>query len=152
MSTGRVRIFAYGSNMHPGRMEQRVRTAAARGRARLPGHRLACDKPGRDGSAKANVLPHPEEEVWGVLWEIDRLELATLDGFEGGYERTTLTVWHEEDGEVDVEVYVSERRCADPVPFDWYKTYLVEGARAHGLPGDWVARLLALPSRPGAEE
>ncbi len=36
----------------------------------------------------------------------------------------------------------------EPVAFDWYKRLIVEGAREHGLPGDWVATLERLPEKP----
>ena len=46
--------FAYGSNLFSARMRERVPSAQARGPARLAGHRLTVDKPGRDGTAKAS--------------------------------------------------------------------------------------------------
>ena len=36
---------------------------------------------------------------------------------------------------------------ADAVPFAWYKRLIVDGARAHELPEDWVRVLEALPER-----
>lgn len=146
----RTRIFAYGSNMHPARMLERVPGAVAHGPARLAGHRLVLNKRGRDGSAKANLEPHPEGLVWGVVWELSPEEARELDRHEGGYERITVSVEVEAGSEgatLEVEAYVSRRLHDDDVAYDWYLDHLVCGARAHGFPDDYVAWLESLPSR-----
>ena len=43
---------------------------------------------------------------------------------------------------------LSETLTADPVPYAWYKRLVIEGAREHGLPADYVAMLEAWPERP----
>jgi len=151
----RTLIFAYGSNMHPARMQARVPAAVPRGRARLRGHRLVFNKLGRDGSAKANLVPEPdggEAEVWGVLWELDAAGLAALDPHEGGYRRVRAEVETDDGACVVVETYLSERLTNDPVPFDWYLEHVLRGARAHGLPEAWVARLELVVCRPDPRE
>lgn len=144
----RTRIFAYGSNMHPERMRARVAGAVSRGRARLSGHRLVFNKRGRDGSAKANLAAEPGAEVWGVVWEIAVSDLAVLDPYEGGYERTRAWVEAADGARIEVELYVSGRLTEDPVPYDWYLEHVLRGARAHALPEDYVARIEAVASRP----
>ncbi len=144
----RARIFAYGSNMHPGRMRERLPAAEILGVARLLGHRLVMNKRGRDGSAKANLERDARGQVWGVLWDLSLDERAHLDGFEGGYERIRVSLTRIEGEEVEAEVYVSERRIGEPVAYDWYKAYLVDAARHHGFPADYLTFLEALPSRP----
>jgi len=141
-----VLVFAYGSNMDPERMRARVPGALSRGRARLPGHRLVIDKRGRDGSAKANLRPEAEARVWGVLWEIVAADLAALDGHEAGYERVTVSV-ERETGPVEAHTYRSDRLAAGALPFPWYLDHIVRGARAHGLPDEYVAWLASLPSQ-----
>ena len=142
----RTRIFAYGSNMHPDRMRERVPGAVARAKARLEGHRLVLNKRGRDGSAKANLAPDAGGRVWGVLWEMDEDGARRLDGHEGGYERVRVSV-RTEAGPVEAFAYVSTRLHDDEVPYDWYLDYIVEGARAFGFPDDYVAWLESLPRR-----
>jgi len=143
----RTLVFAYGSNMHPERMHARVPAAVSRGRARLDGHRMVFNKRGRDGSAKANLAPEPGATVWGVIWEIAAAELARLDRHEGGYERVHVHAETDDGTRWEVAVYVSERRTDDPRPFDWYLEHVLLGARAHGLPEDYVARLAAVVAR-----
>lgn len=148
----RTLIFAYGSNMHPERMRARVPEATARGRARLEGHRLVFDKRGRDGSAKANLVPETGGAVWGVVWEMATAELALLDPHEGGYERVRLTAEADDGSCLEVDVYVSERRTDDPRPFDWYLEHVLRGARAHGLPEEYVAGIEAVVARAASDE
>ena len=135
--------FAYGSNMASRRMRERVPGARAAGRARLDGWRLVADKPGRDGSAKANVARTPGACVWGVLWELGEDDLAALDRFEAGYERIAVTV-DPGEGAVPATTYASRRRDAAPGLAPEYKAWILEGAREHGLPPEWLGALEAL--------
>ena len=61
--------FAYGSNMSRARLQERVPEARSLGRAQLPGFGLRWNKPGRDDSGKANIVPAEAEIVWGVLYD-----------------------------------------------------------------------------------
>lgn len=138
--------FAYGSNLALARMRERVAGAEAVGAARLDGFRLCLDKCGRDGSGKANLREDAAEVVWGVLYRFDLREWPRLDAFEPGYERIAVSV-AVGGTSVDAFTYRSLDLTQDPVPFAWYKRLLVEGARAHALPDDWIRHLEALPSR-----
>lgn len=121
------------------------------GPARTHGRRLECNKHGRDGSGKANLMEAAGETVWGVLYRLSRHQLDTLDRFEGGYTRAELEV-HAADATHRAWTYVSLRLTEDPRPFDWYKELMLAGAREHGLPDEWLARLQTLPERkPGQE-
>lgn len=144
----RARYFAYGSNLKLARMRSRVPAAQVVGPALLRGRRLTLDKRGADGSGKANLAPDPEASVWGVVYTFQAATWEDLDSFEPGYERVEVTV--ERAGEeLDALTYASSRTTPDPVPFAWYKRLIVEGAREHGLPVEWVAKLRALPTRTG---
>lgn len=138
--------FAYGSNMASRRMRDRAPGARAAGRACLAGWRLVADKPGRDGSAKANLARDPGACVWGVLWELREEELRALDRFEGGYERVAVRV-DADAGAALATTYVSSLRGAPPGLAPAYKAFVLDGAREHGLPAEWVARLESLPER-----
>jgi gamma-glutamylcyclotransferase len=147
-----VLYFAYGSNLCSARLRARLEDVRSVGPARLDDHRLALDKRGHDGSAKANVVPHTGETVWGVLYTLARAHLPALDRFEGGYRRVAVRVERQEGGLVDAVTYRSDRRVEGWLPFDWYHAHLLRGAREHGLPADWIARLEALPFREGPPE
>ena len=128
-------------------MGERVSSARALGPAQLPGHRLILNKPGVDGSAKANVEPDSEGLVWGVAYEVPISDFVHLDRYEVGYTRSAIRVYPAPEVGIDAEVYVALRTTSDGVPFDWYKQLMLEGAREHGLPGSYVEQLLALPER-----
>jgi gamma-glutamylcyclotransferase (GGCT)/AIG2-like uncharacterized protein YtfP len=141
--------FAYGSNLSPARMRERVAGAEALGAAQLAGFRLCLDKCGRDGSGKANLREDAEDVVWGVLYRFDASEWSRLDAFEPGYERIAISVV-QRGAARSAHTYRSHTLTQDPVPFAWYKRLLVEGAHAHGLPAEWIRRLEALPEKTDA--
>jgi gamma-glutamylcyclotransferase (GGCT)/AIG2-like uncharacterized protein YtfP len=143
-----VLYFAYGSNLKWGRMRQRVPSARREAVAFLDHHRLVCNKRGRDGSAKANLVRAEGQRVWGVLYRIERAHLALLDGFETGYQRVEVEVCTAAGGVHRASTYRSDRITRDPIPFDWYRGMILEGAREHGLPEEYLSVLEALPSKP----
>ena len=142
--------FAYGSNLCSERLHSRVGSARALGPARLPGRRLSMDKRGSDGSGKANLRPEGGCEVWGVVYDLGSGGWPALDACEAGYTRVAVEVLTAFES-LRVDTYLSERLTLDPVPFDWYKRLIVEGAREHGLPEEWVRVLESLPERPAAQ-
>jgi hypothetical protein len=141
------RYFAYGSNLKWERLRARVPTAAPEGVAALPSHRLVCNKRGRDGSAKANLVVDATSEVWGVVYRLTLDGLALLDRHEGGYRRVEVELVTASGSALRAETYLSDRLTDDPVPFDWYRALILEGAREHDLPAHHLARIEALPWR-----
>ena len=138
---------AYGSNLSLERMRARVPSARVVGPGLLRGARLRLDKRGADGSGKANLATDRDAWVWGVAYRLAAADFRDLDAVEPGYRRVTVEL--EVLGRsVSAQTYRSERLTADPVAFEWYKRLIVEGARQHGLPDDYVIRLEALPARP----
>lgn len=112
--------------------------------AELRGYALCFNKhSGKDKSGKGNVEERPGETTWGVLFMIPDRELPILDVGEGrGYKRVRLRV-ESAAGPVDAWVYVAKKPSDDATlrPFAWYKRFIVEGARSHGLPQEYVAKL-----------
>ncbi len=140
--------FAYGSNLKLERLTGRVGEVGLAGIAALPDHRLSFAKRGTDGSGKACCEAAAGERVWGALYELSDAQLAALDSFEWGYSHAMVSVERAEGGAVAALTYHAERFTDEPVPFDWYKQLLVEGAREHGMPSEWQARLGAAASKP----
>ena len=137
--------FAYGSNMSPSRLRDRVPQIEPLGRACLIDWRLCFDKPSRDGSAKANIRRQAKEVVWGVLWQIEEQDWAILDRFEPGYERVDCPVAPDLGQPTRAAVtYVYPGPICDTPPFDWYLDHLLEGARAYDLPATWQRKLEAV--------
>jgi len=146
----KVFYFAYGSNMSTPQLRKRAPSAQPVGRGCLADSKLACNKRSIDGSGKANVVRSLGNVVWGVLFNIRQDDLPALDEAEGGYKRVKRAIQLENSETVFAWVYVAgaDRVTDDPVPYDWYKKLIVEGAREQGLPTDYVEMLEALPSKP----
>lgn len=152
-------IFAYGSNLNPDRMRERIPSTRFLGRARLARHELRFHLRGSlDGTAKADawLTDDPGHEVYGVVWEIDRSELPELDRIEGGYVRRTHRLRLESgprSGEwIEAQGYHGRAEGVDPElrPFDWYLGHVLKGARDHGLPASVVRKLERVPTRSSA--
>lgn len=142
----RLRYLAYGSNLHPRRLCERVPSAVVLGTLDLPGWRLAFEKLGRDGSAKCNLHPPhaagdtaEQGSAYGVVYEIEAGERAALDAVEDlgrGYLEHRL--YSPSFG--DLFLYLAAPEFVDPSlsPFAWYHALVVSGARYHRLPDAYV--------------
>lgn len=140
--------FAYGSNMCEGRLCARVPSAHFVTVAGLPEHVLRFHKSSKDGSGKADAhrTGNQRDIVWGVVFTINDNEKPNLDEAEGlgkGYWERPVKVFGA-NGEVYTAcMYYADKNCIEPdlKPYSWYKTFVVEGARRHRLPPDYIAML-----------
>ena len=138
--------FAYGSNLWSARLRGRVPSARARGAALLTGYALRLDKRGADGSGKANLHADANGAVWGVVYALDPAHWPRLDACEPDYARLRIEV--ELGGaRIAVQTYRSDLLLEEPSPLRWYRQLLIDGAREHGLPPEWIASLEALAIR-----
>jgi hypothetical protein len=78
-----------------------------------------------------------------VLYTIPDADLDKLDKGEGGYRRVRLTLRLTDNTATDAWVYVAKKPNNDPElrPYSWYKRFLVEGAREHSLPAEYIVDL-----------
>jgi gamma-glutamylcyclotransferase (GGCT)/AIG2-like uncharacterized protein YtfP len=148
--TDRILYFAYGSNMAIARLRSRAPSAELIGVAVLAGHQLKFHKRGmRDHSGKCDI-PHTgrsEDRVFGVLYSIHSDELDVLDKVEGrgfGYERKTVTLRSETGETCEAETYIATQTDPHLRPLDWYKEHVLRGARAAGLPADYITSIDAV--------
>jgi gamma-glutamylcyclotransferase len=147
------RYLAYGSNLHPLRIIDRVPSARLLGDARLEGYKVTFVKKSRDGSTKCNLLftSNPDDVAYGAVYEIAINEKRLLDAAEGlgkGYMETLLQV-DVNSATVDVFTYVASLTHLAPglPPYDWYKAMVIAGARYHGFPSAYIDSLAAIPSQ-----
>lgn len=141
--------FAYGSNLHPQRLRERVPSARLLGLTALPGHRLVYGKRGMDGSGKCTtvVTGKPADQVFGALFVLHRDELPALDAAEGpDYQRKHADFKLESDTRRGF--YYEARRFSpadELLPFDWYRDLVVAGAHYHRLPRQYLGLLRDVP-------
>lgn len=141
-------IFTYGSNMNIKRLQERVASARKFTNAYLNGYALVCNKVSKDGSAKANVTLSDNDEnvVWGVLFVIDQNEKSLLDKAEGlgsGYDEKILTFYDTAGNEHLAQIYIADEKQTNSSlkPYDWYREYILSGAKQNGLPDSYIELL-----------
>ena len=138
--------FAYGSNLHPLRLADRLSTVVVEGIGSVPGRRLAFHKHGKDGSGKCDAARAGESErVFGALFVLGPIQwqkLCRIEGVGAGYESRPVSV-DTEAGRVSALTFIAQPEHVDPAlsPFDWYRALVVEGARSHGFPNDYIERI-----------
>jgi len=146
----KLHYLAFGSNLHPIRLGERVPSARLLGRVELAGYRLAFHKRGADGSGKGNLIHTGRDDdlAVGALYEMAGTEKPNLDAAEGaGYRDDSLRIrFHGRDYEAFV--YIGEEPYIDPElrPYGWYRDIVWHGARFNGAPADYLAGIAAVPT------
>jgi cation transport regulator ChaC len=143
-----IYYFAYGSNMYTARLTAPTRcpSAVSLGIALVREHVLKFDKVSTDGSGKCDMeqTGDPNDEVWGVIFEIDASEKQALDQAEGlgsGYDEQSVIPITPDGVQFPhpTVAYVATRKNANLQPYYWYKAFVLAGAEDHQLPAAYVA-------------
>jgi carbon-monoxide dehydrogenase small subunit len=139
-AVGTFRYFAYGSNMWTERLRNRVSSARPCGVATLTGYSIRFHKRSTcDHSGKCNIIrtASPDDQVTGVVFEIDRQQKHLLDQAEGGYQDVFLD-------DLNAFLYLAKADSIDEnlVPYSWYKDFVIAGARENGLPEEYIQRIM----------
>ena len=123
-----MEYFAYGSNMNPERMKQRIGWSPPSRGAVLHDYQLMFDKQSNDGG-KANIRPLKGESVEGVLYQLAEKDLLSLDGFEGvltgDYAREKLEVIINGDGKCLATAYIALKTGPENPPTREYLDHLL---------------------------
>ena len=120
--------FAYGSNLHPGRMASRCPAAKYLGPARLPNYRLV-------ERHNADIDYAVGSTVHGALYAITPEDLARLDSFEGypkAYRRLSLEIVYRRMAcfAITYEMTGATKSERDGKPYpEEYRLICSEGAR-----------------------
>lgn len=143
--------FAYGSNLEQatflGRRQMRpIETRIGV----LRDFELRFDLPVGPGErGVANVAPRAGDHVWGALYHLTHADAERLDRTEGVdqgfYQRLAVEVHLADGALLAAFTYRSEISRPERKPSRRYLGLLLAGAREHGLPAEYVARLRALP-------
>ena len=144
--------FAYGSNLWTDQMLARtgsIGDSAHKLRiARLANFRLVFRTLETGGPAYANILS-PGDGVVGVVYRLSAAALATLDRYEGGYNRQSIQVTDEQGEVLTAIAYVM--RPGPGVDFGQpsaeYLKRIVTGARQHSLPEQYMAEMIDIAAK-----
>ncbi|WP_078769190.1 TrlF family AAA-like ATPase [Elizabethkingia meningoseptica] len=143
-----MKIFAYGSNMNLNRLKERVPSANKLFNVFIKGYTIKCNKVSTDGSSKANIIKTDNDDdiVWGIIFEIDDSEKDKLDNAEQGYNDSILSFLDSENNPHEAQVYIADESAIneDLLPYDWYKEYIVSGAKENNLPKEYIEKLGAI--------
>ena len=144
--------FAYGSNLHPMRLGERVPSAELLGTATQPGHRLVFHKKGHDGSGKCNMFESGSEsdQVFGAIYSLNPEHKDDLDRFEGegyGYIDNQIMRSHDENNYTCFTYLARQSHIVDSLkPYHWYKALVILGANYLGFPDSYIASIEAVTS------
>jgi gamma-glutamylcyclotransferase len=147
--------FAYGSNLDWAQIRKRCPSTKAVSVVAARGYRLAFTRFSTNRQCgAADILPSPGNEVWGMLYEIDAVEIGFLDECEGfrpgrpreenAYERVEIEVWKAGITERVWTYVVVQKLDPCPRPSAEYKRLMVDGARHWGFPAEYLERLEAI--------
>ena len=146
--------LAYGSNLHPLRLIERVPSARYLFNVELEQYRLFFEKQGQDDSAKCNIRQtgRAGDKVYGAMYQISAQHKPLLDEFEGlnaGYMDHRLTLQHQGQ-EYDCFSYVAQPAyiVEGLKPYHWYKALVIQGARYLQFPGGYLRGIQSYESAP----
>lgn len=144
-----MKYFAYGSNLLPSRIQQRLGPIVSIGNAILIDHQLNFSKVSIDGSGKCTILPSAGQCVYGVVYDLALEGKNLLDEIEGvgkGYE----SVMYDIDGFGECFAYVAQAPYIDDsiAPYEWYKQLVLEGCRFHSFPREYIKMVQSFDSVP----
>jgi gamma-glutamylcyclotransferase len=136
--------FAYGSNLHPLRMIDRLGSdIRLLGIAEVGGYKLEFSKrSSTDGSAKCTISAVDGGSVWGAVYAITHPHKVTLDAYEAlgkGYDERLLML-NVAGERLQAFTYVANHEYIDRSlrPYCWYKSLVCGGARYHRFPVAYV--------------
>ncbi|CAN7944283.1 unnamed protein product [Ixodes hexagonus] len=141
-----VLYFAYGSNMWTPRMHICNGTATFHDVGKLEGFSLAFVGHAEAWcGAVATVVDCPTASVCGVVWAVPQEDIHRLHAQESEYSSHEVMVQLSSGAVAKCHTYWYGADVPEQRPSLAYKAVLVAGALEHGLPQEYVGRLLAIP-------
>lgn len=132
--------------MHPVTLARRGIEPRRSVPARLDGYRLVFDTPGIPWFEPAFAnLARADDHVWGVLYELSAAHLGRLRSYEGSAYLEVGVEVESREGRTRARTFVAAAPARQRRPSRRYLRVIAEGARAHALPDEWIARLEAHP-------
>ncbi len=145
--------LAYGSNLHPLRLLERIPSCEFIETKALEGYQLHFHKHSTtDGSGKCNMVltQNPNDLTQVAIYRMDTQHKSLLDEFEGeGYEVTSaplsvLGVEQEVFWYQATQNYIND----DLAPYSWYKQIVLLGATHHQFPSAYLTAIEQVTAIP----
>lgn len=151
-----MKYFAYGSKMNSKEMDNKCGKENYKviGKSRLDGYRFEYNghSNGRHGPA-GDIVESDKENVYGVLYEINKQCRPSLDKSEGykegrddsenTYKPIDVTVILSESGEErPAFTYIHIDRCKKEELNCEYVECILAGAKEHNLPPEYISKYL----------
>jgi gamma-glutamylcyclotransferase len=139
-----MRYAAYGSNLHPLRLQARTPSSRLLGTSVIGGRALRFHKRSVDGSGKCNVVP-TDGEVHVAVYEIAAEEKPRLDAAEGvGYCARTIDV----AGFGECFIYIADDSHIDDAlsPYSWYRELVLMGCEYLEFPQRYIDGVSSIES------
>ena len=145
-----VRFFAVGTNMDEELLGNWIPFPRRLTIASLWGFTLRWHKRSSEGGKLAPLRTgHPDDVVWGVVYEVDGPARQQIDEAQrgAGYREERVTVVGPDGAEHDASVFVARAEMIDEsiMPMRSYRDPIVSAARANGLPAEYVDELARTP-------
>jgi len=153
-----IHYFAYGSNLHPLRLMERVPSAKLVCTIELTKHQITFHKKSNDGSSKCNLhkTNTDTDTVHGAIYELEPRHKAFLDKFEGiGYGYIDKQMVIKNQGiEYNCFTYLAQHsHIVDNLkPYHWYKKLVFLGAKYLQFPDAYVFSIEAVESVEDPDE
>ncbi len=139
--------FAYGSNLKKEQMAERNVTIYNSHKGFVKNYKIEFNKKSIDGSSKANITKFQDEIVWGICFELDEDGFENLRRFEKGYEELEINVYDENQKILfTARTFISNKIC-NKLPTKEYLDKIIEGAKQHKLPKDYINQLEKQPTQ-----
>ncbi|XP_077383702.1 gamma-glutamylcyclotransferase [Festucalex cinctus] len=143
--------FAYGSNLLKERLQLKNPSATLHCVARLEDYKLVFGNYKGLASERwhggvATIEHSPGDEVWGVVWRMNKSDLKSLDSQEnvmlGAYSPVEISV-RTQGQELSCRTYLMNS-CVYAPPSPQYLLVIVMGAEQNRLPEDYQEKLRAI--------
>lgn len=138
--------FAFASNMSRSQMKSRAGEIFEERPGRLENYELVFNKKARGGSATANIRPAAGQAVEGVLYKINEAAFRALDRFEGApahYRRIEVSVVDGGGQKIFAQAFIATKVEKGLRPAPHYLKTILDGAREHGLPEEYLKKIQA---------
>lgn len=145
---GKFNYFAYGSNLLKERIRLSNPSAVFETVGKLQGYKLDFSGPDntRWHGAVATITEAIGQTLWGVIWQMDKFDIPSLDLQESGYDPVEVDVMPQGGGETQqCRTYIAKVKPGDGNrPSPQYMDVVIRGAMQSKLPDEYINELKSI--------